>query len=228
MGGQGWQSRDAQDLRFGEGASPSPSGTFSAVPRPWAGKWRLPTGACVLACWLLLLSSLGRDVGSHPPRPPQVQGLTAKRATLRVCTDLSSPISPPSHYSPLRSGHTHPWPLQSPSHSVCSPQAFGQAHTNHKKVAADGESREESLIQESASKEQYYVGKVLELQAELKQLRNALANAQSESERLASVAQELKEVPRAGDPCDTTQAHPLAQLSVGICCCSHSSLAGGS
>lgn len=73
-------------------------------------------------------------------------------------------------------------------------EAFGQVHTNHRKVAADGESREESLIQESASKEQYYVRKVLELQTELKQLRNVLANAQSESERLASVAQELKEV----------------------------------
>lgn len=77
---------------------------------------------------------------------------------------------------------------------LVSVQAFGQAHTNHKKVAADGESREESLIQESASKEQYYVRKVLELQTELKQLRNVLTNTQSESERLASVAQELKEV----------------------------------
>ncbi|XP_021563778.1 protein bicaudal D homolog 2 [Carlito syrichta] len=75
-----------------------------------------------------------------------------------------------------------------------SQQAFGQAHTNHKKVAADGESREESLIQESASKEQYYVRKVLELQTELKQLRNVLTNTQSENERLASVAQELKEI----------------------------------
>lgn len=36
--------------------------------------------------------------------------------------------------------------------------------------------------------------KVLELQTELKQLRNVLANTQSENERLASVAQELKEV----------------------------------
>lgn len=77
---------------------------------------------------------------------------------------------------------------------LVSAQAFGQAHTNHKKVAADGESREESLIQESASKEQYYVRRVLELQTELKQLRNVLANTQSENERLASVAQELKEV----------------------------------
>ncbi|XP_076994816.1 protein bicaudal D homolog 2 isoform X2 [Tamandua tetradactyla] len=72
--------------------------------------------------------------------------------------------------------------------------AFGQAHTNHKKVAADGESREESLIQESASKEQYYVRKVLELQTELRQLRNVLTNTQSENERLTSVAQELKEI----------------------------------
>lgn len=61
-------------------------------------------------------------------------------------------------------------------------------------MAADGESREESLIQESASKEQYYVRKVLELQTELKQLRNVLTNTQSENERLTSVAQELKEV----------------------------------
>ncbi|NWR50993.1 BICD2 protein, partial [Regulus satrapa] len=72
--------------------------------------------------------------------------------------------------------------------------AFGQAHTNHKKVAADGESREETLIQESATKEEYYMKKVMELQTELKQIRNVLANTQSENERLNSVAQELKEV----------------------------------
>ncbi|KAL8212489.1 UNVERIFIED_CONTAM: Protein bicaudal D 2 [Gekko kuhli] len=71
--------------------------------------------------------------------------------------------------------------------------AFGQAHTNHKKVAADGESREETLIQESATKEEYYMKKVMELQTELKQLRNVLANTQSENERLNSVAQELRE-----------------------------------
>lgn len=73
-------------------------------------------------------------------------------------------------------------------------QAFGQAHTNHKKVAADGESREETLIQESATKEEYYMKKVMELQTELKQLKNILANTQSENERLNSVAQELREV----------------------------------
>lgn len=72
-------------------------------------------------------------------------------------------------------------------------EAFGQAHTNHKKVAADGESREETLIQESATKEEYYMKKVMELQTELKQLKNILANTQSENERLNSVTQELRE-----------------------------------
>lgn len=93
------------------------------------------------------------------------------------------------HHPPSRS--SWPGPL---SRGLFSTQAFGQVHTNHRKVAADGESREESLIQESASKEQYYERRVLELQTELKQLRNVLTNAQSEGERLASVAQELKEV----------------------------------
>uniref|UniRef100_A0ACB8EHG9 Uncharacterized protein n=1 Tax=Sphaerodactylus townsendi TaxID=933632 RepID=A0ACB8EHG9_9SAUR len=73
-------------------------------------------------------------------------------------------------------------------------KAFGQAHTNHKKVAADGESREETLIQESATKEEYYMKKVMELQTELKQLRNVLANTQSENERLNFVTQELREL----------------------------------
>ncbi|KAG7472258.1 hypothetical protein MATL_G00106930 [Megalops atlanticus] len=72
-------------------------------------------------------------------------------------------------------------------------EAFGQAYSNHKKVAADGESREESLIQESASKEAYYEQRVLELQTELRQMRNVLTNTQSENERLASVAQEMRE-----------------------------------
>ncbi|CAH2313125.1 bicaudal D homolog 2 isoform X2 [Pelobates cultripes] len=73
-------------------------------------------------------------------------------------------------------------------------EAFGQAHSNHKKVAADGESREETLIQESASKEEYYMKKVLELQTELKQSRNVVANTLSENERLNSLAQELREL----------------------------------
>lgn len=100
--------------------------------------------------------------------------------------------------------------------SYLSMQAFGQAHTNHKKVAADGESREESLIQESASKEQYYVRKVLELQTELKQLRNVLTNTQSENERLTSVAQELKEVNVWCDICHCDSALLEAPLALVV------------
>uniref|UniRef100_A0A671KF86 Protein bicaudal D homolog 2-like n=1 Tax=Sinocyclocheilus anshuiensis TaxID=1608454 RepID=A0A671KF86_9TELE len=72
-------------------------------------------------------------------------------------------------------------------------EAFGQAHSNHRKVAADGESREESLIQESACKEVYYEQRMQELQAELRQARNILTNVQSENERLATITQELRE-----------------------------------
>ncbi|KAG7228129.1 hypothetical protein INR49_013412 [Caranx melampygus] len=72
-------------------------------------------------------------------------------------------------------------------------EAFGQAYSNHRKVAADGESREESLIQESACKEAYYEQRVLELQTELRQTRNILANTQSENERLNTISQEMRE-----------------------------------
>ncbi|XP_067095577.1 protein bicaudal D homolog 2-like isoform X1 [Osmerus mordax] len=72
-------------------------------------------------------------------------------------------------------------------------EAFGQAYSNHRKVAADGESREESLIQESACKEAYYEQRVLELQTEVRQSRNVLTNTQSENERLASITQEMRE-----------------------------------
>ncbi|XP_043089330.1 protein bicaudal D homolog 2 isoform X3 [Puntigrus tetrazona] len=72
-------------------------------------------------------------------------------------------------------------------------EAFGQAHSNHRKVAADGESREESLIQESACKEAYYEQRMQELQAELRQARNILTNVQSENDRLATITQELRE-----------------------------------
>lgn len=61
-------------------------------------------------------------------------------------------------------------------------------------MAADGESREESLIQESACKEAYYEQRVLELQNELRQTRNMLTNTQSENERLSTITQEIREV----------------------------------
>lgn len=74
------------------------------------------------------------------------------------------------------------------------PQAFGQAYSTHKKVAADGESREESLILESASKEALYQQKVLELQNELRQAKTSFTSIQAENERLSSVALEMREV----------------------------------
>ncbi|XP_026203652.1 protein bicaudal D homolog 2 [Anabas testudineus] len=72
-------------------------------------------------------------------------------------------------------------------------EAFGQAYSIHKKVAADGESREESLILESASKEALYQQKVLELQNELRQTKASLTSAQAENDRLASLVLETRE-----------------------------------
>lgn len=72
-------------------------------------------------------------------------------------------------------------------------EAFGQAYSTHRKVAADGESREESLILESASKEALYQQKVLELQNELRQTKASLTSAQAENDRLSSVALEMRE-----------------------------------
>ncbi|KAM9361792.1 protein bicaudal D homolog 2-like [Symphorus nematophorus] len=72
-------------------------------------------------------------------------------------------------------------------------EAFGQAYSTHKKVAADGESREESLILESASKEALYQQKVLELQNELRQAKASFTSVQAENERLTSIALEMRE-----------------------------------
>ncbi|KQK77887.1 hypothetical protein AAES_120860 [Amazona aestiva] len=72
--------------------------------------------------------------------------------------------------------------------------AFGQSFSIHRKVAEDGETREETLLQESASKEAYYLGKILEMQNELKQSRAVVTNVQAENERLTAIVQDLKEV----------------------------------
>ncbi|KAL0612156.1 Protein bicaudal D-like protein 1 [Plecturocebus cupreus] len=77
-----------------------------------------------------------------------------------------------------------------PLHSI----AFGQSFSIHRKVAEDGETREETLLQESASKEAYYLGKILEMQNELKQSRAVVTNVQAENERLTAVVQDLKEL----------------------------------
>uniref|UniRef100_A0A3Q3F422 Bicaudal D homolog 1a n=1 Tax=Labrus bergylta TaxID=56723 RepID=A0A3Q3F422_9LABR len=73
-------------------------------------------------------------------------------------------------------------------------EAFGQAYTNQRKVAEDGETNEETLLQESACKEAYYMDRLLELQTEVTLSRSVASNAQSENERLNALVQELKEV----------------------------------
>ncbi len=86
-----------------------------------------------------------------------------------------------------------PHPLTIPP-SLPPPQAFGQAYTNQRKVAEDGETNEETLLQESASKEAYYMGRLLELQTDVTLSRSVASNAQAENERLNALVQELREV----------------------------------
>lgn len=61
-------------------------------------------------------------------------------------------------------------------------------------MAEDGETNEETLLQESASKEAYYMGRLLELQTDLELSRSVASNAQSENERLGLLVQEIREV----------------------------------
>ncbi|XP_062299806.1 protein bicaudal D homolog 1-like [Scomber scombrus] len=72
-------------------------------------------------------------------------------------------------------------------------EAFGQAYSTQRKVAADGETNEETLLQESATKEAYYMGRLMELQSELKHSRATASNAQTDNEHLSSLLQELRE-----------------------------------
>ncbi|KAG9280120.1 hypothetical protein AMEX_G2787 [Astyanax mexicanus] len=72
-------------------------------------------------------------------------------------------------------------------------EAFSQAYSIQRKVAEDGENNEEVLLQESATKEAYYMGRLLEQQAELKHTRSEASSTQAENERLGSVLQELRE-----------------------------------
>ncbi|XP_042083714.1 protein bicaudal D homolog 1, partial [Haplochromis burtoni] len=72
-------------------------------------------------------------------------------------------------------------------------EAFGQAYSTQRKVAEDGENNEETLLQESATKEAYFRGRLLELQLELNHSRVAASSAQADSEHLSSLLQELRE-----------------------------------
>ncbi|KAK7146360.1 hypothetical protein R3I93_013949 [Phoxinus phoxinus] len=71
-------------------------------------------------------------------------------------------------------------------------EALTDSVSNHKRAAADGESREERLLQESATKETAMEIRMDELQAELKQARVMLANVSAENERLSGLSTQLK------------------------------------
>ncbi|XP_069823865.1 protein bicaudal D homolog 1 isoform X3 [Dendropsophus ebraccatus] len=72
-------------------------------------------------------------------------------------------------------------------------EAFGQSFTVHRKVAEDGETREETLLQESATKEEYYLSRILEMQNDMRQSKAVITNVQGENERLNVLVQDLKE-----------------------------------
>uniref|UniRef100_A0A2I4D5R6 Protein bicaudal D homolog 1 n=1 Tax=Austrofundulus limnaeus TaxID=52670 RepID=A0A2I4D5R6_AUSLI len=76
---------------------------------------------------------------------------------------------------------------------VGSAAAFGQAYSTQRKVAEDGETNEEALLQESATKEAYFMGRLLELQSELKHSRTTASNTQAHNEHLSMLLQELRE-----------------------------------
>lgn len=73
-------------------------------------------------------------------------------------------------------------------------KAFADSVSSQKRAAADGECREEDLLQETASKEAAMATRLEEVQAELKQARLALSNAHAEIDRLGVVSTQLKKV----------------------------------
>lgn len=73
-------------------------------------------------------------------------------------------------------------------------KAFADSVSSQKRAAADGECREECWLQETATKEAAMATRMEEVQAELKQSRLALGNADAEIERLGVFSSQLKKV----------------------------------
>ncbi|KAK5864073.1 hypothetical protein PBY51_001047 [Eleginops maclovinus] len=71
-------------------------------------------------------------------------------------------------------------------------EAFADSVNSQKRAAADGECREENLMQETATMEAALTTRMDEVQAELKQARLALSNAHAEIDRLGVVSTQLK------------------------------------
>uniref|UniRef100_A0A8D0CS05 Zgc:162200 n=1 Tax=Sander lucioperca TaxID=283035 RepID=A0A8D0CS05_SANLU len=72
-------------------------------------------------------------------------------------------------------------------------EAFADSVSSQKRAAADGECREENLLQETATKEAAMATRLEEVQAELKQARLALSNAHAEIDRLGGGHHPTKE-----------------------------------
>ncbi|XP_035243806.1 protein bicaudal D homolog 2 [Anguilla anguilla] len=71
-------------------------------------------------------------------------------------------------------------------------EALADSLSSQKRAAADGETREESLLQETASKEAAMAQRLDDLQGELRQARVALVNAQAESDRLGALSAQVR------------------------------------
>ncbi|XP_062975405.1 protein bicaudal D homolog 2-like [Elgaria multicarinata webbii] len=71
-------------------------------------------------------------------------------------------------------------------------EALAESHSSQKRAAADGESREESLLRETASKEARLTQTIEELQGHVKHLRSQLDNTGVENERLGVALRDLR------------------------------------
>uniref|UniRef100_A0A673GIN5 Bicaudal D homolog 1a n=1 Tax=Sinocyclocheilus rhinocerous TaxID=307959 RepID=A0A673GIN5_9TELE len=72
-------------------------------------------------------------------------------------------------------------------------EAFGQAYTSQRKVAEDGETNEETLLQESASKEAYYMGRLVDLQTQLNLSSSVASSAQMLELQRNRMREEIRE-----------------------------------
>ncbi|ETE67399.1 Protein bicaudal D-like 2, partial [Ophiophagus hannah] len=75
---------------------------------------------------------------------------------------------------------------------ACMKEALAESHSSHKRAAADGENREESILRESASKEAHLTQTIEELQSEVKFLKSQLDNTGVENERLSVALRDLR------------------------------------
>ncbi|XP_048346599.1 protein bicaudal D homolog 2-like [Sphaerodactylus townsendi] len=73
-------------------------------------------------------------------------------------------------------------------------EALAESHSVQKRAAADGESREEHLLREAASKEARLNQYIEELQGDVKHLRSQLESSVVESKGLRVAVQDLRKV----------------------------------